>query len=96
MALSLGSREEGKRRGEEAGSPGRADQAVRLHEMAAGSRGQLSKESAVHQGVTDHAIRWEVRQRQRSVAGLTHSVRAWIAHVKHSHRVGLLRAVLSR
>ena len=43
-----------------------------------------------------HAMRWEVRQRQRSAAGLTNSVRAWIAHVKHAHSVGLRRAVLSR
>ena len=41
-------------------------------------------------------MRWEVRQRRRSAANLTNSVRAWIAHVKHAHSVGLRRAVLSR
>lgn len=43
-----------------------------------------------------HAMRWEVRQRQRSAARVTTSVRAWIAHVKHAQSVSLRRAVLSR
>lgn len=43
-----------------------------------------------------HAMRWEVRQRQRSAASVTTSVRAWIAHVKHAQSVSLRRAVLSR
>jgi len=43
-----------------------------------------------------HAMRWEVRQRQRSAACVTTSVRAWIAHVKHAQSVSLRRAVLSR
>ena len=41
-------------------------------------------------------MRWELRQRRRSAASLTMSVRAWIAHVKHAQSVGLRRAVLSR
>jgi len=43
-----------------------------------------------------HSMRWEVKQRWRSAASVTTSVRAWVAHVKHAQSVGLRRAVLSR
>lgn len=40
--------------------------------------------------------RWQIRQRSRSAAQLTNSVRAWIAHVQHAQSYRLRYAVLSR
>ena len=62
------------------------------------SKGRVRVRAATARRFQDRfqAMRWEMRQRQRSAASLTNSVRAWIAHVKHAQSVGLRRAVLSR
>lgn len=39
---------------------------------------------------------WDVRQRRRTVAEVTQSVKAWVAHTAHAQSVGLRRAVLGR